>query len=83
MLTNNGNGRFVSNTVLNAGLTVTWGAAADLNGGGKVDLIAVLNYGESLVVFTNNGGGIFGSNANYSVGSHAGNNYPVNVAWRI
>jgi len=43
------------------------------------DLIAVLNYGESLVVFTNNGSGIIASNANYSIGSHPGNNYPVDV----
>jgi hypothetical protein len=42
-------------------------------------LIAVLNYGESLMIFTNNGSGFFGSNANYTIGSHPGNNYPVEV----
>ena len=84
VFTNNGAGRFGSNTIVNAGLTLTWGGAADVNGDGKADLIAVLNYGdavyhESLLVFTNKGGGIFGSNATYSVGSHPNNNYPVEM----
>src|ERR1700734_3768181 len=42
-------------------------AAADVNGDGKVDLISTGN-GNSLVVYTNNGSGIFVSNASYSVG---------------
>ena len=72
VLTNNGSGRFGSNTVLNTGLTVTWGTAADVNGDGKVDLIALENYGNAVVVFTNNSGGIFSSNASYAIGD-----YPV------
>jgi superoxide dismutase len=44
-------------------------AAADVNGDGWPDLICV-NYGDNTIsVFTNDGSGLFGSNATYSVGS--------------
>ena len=48
--------------------------AADINGDGNADLIcanegAVINPGNTLSVLTNNGGGGFGSNATYTVGS--------------
>ena len=52
--------------------------AADINNDGKVDLISANLSDSTLTVLTNNGNGIFGSNATYSVGS--GLNGPTSVA---
>jgi len=41
--------------------------AADVNGDGKVDLICAIEGSNKLLVLTNNGSGIFGSNASYAV----------------
>ena len=43
--------------------------ASDLNGDGKPDLVSVNEGDNSLTVFTNNGAGVFGSNATLVVGS--------------
>ena len=71
--TNSGSGLFVSNVTLNVGSGPRTVIAADINNDGKLDLICA-NYGFSgngntLTVLTNNGNGIFGSNATYVVGS--------------
>jgi hypothetical protein len=42
--------------------------AADVNGDGYIDLITANENGNTLSVLTNNGSGVFGSNATYSVG---------------
>jgi hypothetical protein len=42
--------------------------AADVNGDGKVDLISANNVNNTITVLTNNGKGVFGSNATYLVG---------------
>ena len=47
---------------------------ADVNGDGKLDLVSADYLSNSIVVCTNNGSGVFGSNAVYSVGSN-----PVSV----
>ena len=80
VLTNNGAGIFASNTTYTVGIGPYWVAAADVNGDGKADLI-VANQGSfsttppysssTLMVLTNNGSGVFGSNASYSVGTRA------------
>ena len=73
VLTNNGSGGFVlaSSPVVGSGPFMV--TTADVNGDGKVDLITA-NWGSSgggntLTVLTNNGSGIFGSNATLTVGS--------------
>ena len=73
VLTNNGSGIFG----LNATLILTAGAqpqvpiSTDINGDGKPDLITVNNSSPGLVtVFTNNGTGVFGLNATYTVGNN-------------
>jgi hypothetical protein len=48
--------------------------AADVNNDGKVDLIGANSLTNTLTVFTNNGAGVFGTNAIYTVG-----NKPVSV----
>ena len=70
VLTNNGFGAFGSNATINlgAGSQPYTVVAADINGDGKPDLIAPnVNLG-ALLVFTNNGSGVFGSNATVNVG---------------
>jgi hypothetical protein len=74
VFTNNGNGVFVCNTTLTVGgllSTLNCVAAADVNGDGKPDLISANTYSDNntLTVFTNNGSGVFGSNATLTVGS--------------
>ena len=71
VLTNNGSGGFGSNATLalSAGSFPYYVVAADINGDGKPDLIASDTFGIGLTVFTNNGSGIFGSNATLIVGS--------------
>ena len=49
--------------------------AADVNGDGKLELICVNSNANTLTILTNAGGGIYGSNATYAVGSG-----PVSVA---
>lgn len=72
VLTNNGNGIFGSNATYVVGSGPLSVMAADLNGDGKIDLVCA-NYGNgngnTLTVLTNNGKGIFGSNATYVVGA--------------
>jgi hypothetical protein len=43
--------------------------AADVNGDGKLDLISASSIGQSVTVLTNNGTGLFGSNATINVGT--------------
>jgi hypothetical protein len=43
-------------------------ATADINGDGKLDIISANGISNSITVFTNNGDGIFSSNATYNVG---------------
>lgn len=73
ILTNNGSGFFGSNAVLYVGdpalSTHVWVTAADVNGDSNVDLICVDSGENSLIVFTNNGSGAFGSNATLNVDS--------------
>ena len=75
IMTNNGSGIFSSNATLTVGLNPIFVAAADLNNDGKVDLICVNSYnnfatGNSLTIYTNTGGGIFGSNTTFNVGNN-------------
>ena len=71
VLTNNGSGAFGSNATLSAGtgfpvvgaVSVYSIAAADVNGDGKSDLIRANYSGFSLTLWTNNGSGMFSSNA--------------------
>jgi hypothetical protein len=71
--TNRGNGMFGSNATYTVGTGPVWVAAADINEDHRVDLIcANYNFGNSpgtLTVLTNNGFGVFGSNATYIVGN--------------
>lgn len=73
--TNNGSGGFGKNATLSVGYGPCCVAAADVNGDGKVDLISVnqgnpaMDIPDTLTVLTNNGSGVFGSNATLNVGS--------------
>jgi hypothetical protein len=71
VLTNNGSGVFGSNAayfVASSPARVSQVVATDVNGDGKLDLICdnTAYYG-SILVLTNNGSGVFGSNATYAV----------------
>jgi hypothetical protein len=75
VLTNNGSGGFALSATLPTGNTGNsaggypfWVAAADLNGDGKIDLISANFFANTLTVLTNNGSGVFGSNATLNVG---------------
>jgi hypothetical protein len=76
VLTNDGTGAFAlygSYPVGNEPLAVI---AADVNGDGAVDLISA-NRDDTLTVLTNNGGGIFSSNATLNLNSGSLSNPPV------
>ena len=74
VLTNDGSGQFVSNTTYAMPTSLSCLVAADVNGDGHADLITANadpmagTYQGILTVLTNNGSGIFGSNAIYTVG---------------
>jgi len=77
ILTNNGAGIFSSNATYAVGGSPATVAAVDINGDGKLDLIclnldAISFFGSTLSVLTNNGSGIFGSNATYTATSGPG-----------
>ncbi|MGA2246084.1 MAG: FG-GAP-like repeat-containing protein [Verrucomicrobiota bacterium] len=65
---------FAPGIPLNPGSGALSVVAVDVNGDGKLDLICANAYGSTLTVFTNNGAGIFGSNATITVGQ-----YPFSV----
>jgi hypothetical protein len=73
ILTNNGFGIFGSNTTVNLGLNLDNSitiAAADVYGHGKMDLICAYDPSSpngALLVLTNNGSGVFGSNVTLTV----------------
>jgi hypothetical protein len=75
ILTNNGSGVFGSNATLTVGMNPAFVVAADVRGSGKLDLISA-NFGSyggsgnTLTVLTNNGAGVFGSNATLIVGNN-------------
>src|ERR1017187_5380053 len=71
VFTNIGSGFFGynSNAIPFAITGLSWVSAADVNKDGKVDLICANHYGNTLMVLTNNGNGIFGSNATLNLGS--------------
>jgi hypothetical protein len=72
VLTNNGIGIFGSNATYTVGSEPMSVAALDLNGDGKLALVTA-NYGFStgntVTVLTNNGSGVYGSNATLVVGN--------------
>src|SRR5450756_1470465 len=66
---------FALTTITNVGPGPTYVAVADVNGDGKPDLICAnhdVSDGNTLTVLTNNGSGVFGSNATLTVGSGVG-----------
>ncbi len=70
VLTNNGSGGFGSNATISVNIGApgsgpVYVAAADVNGDDKLDLICA--NGDALTVLTNNGSGVFGSNATLTV----------------
>jgi len=72
ILTNNGFGMFGSNATLVAsiGATCVRAVSINTNNGSSLDLVAANNATlGTLSVFTNNGNGIFSSNATYAVGN--------------
>jgi hypothetical protein len=60
---------FAPGTTLNVGANPYSVVAVDVNGDGKLDLISANAGADTLTVLTNNGSGVFGSNATLSVGS--------------
>jgi hypothetical protein len=71
VLTNSGNGRFALSGTYQAGGVdgASCVTAADVNGDGKVDLIAANNSGGTVLVLTNNGSGGFALSGTYAVGN--------------
>jgi len=69
VLTNAGSGLFVSNATYTVGSDSVAVVAADVNGDGKPDVIAVNRSGSTLSVLTNNGTGAFGSNTTLNASS--------------
>lgn len=71
VLTNNGSGVFGSNATYHVGNQPVSVVAVDVNGDGKLALVTA-NYGSAsgntLTVLTNNGSGVYGSNATLVVG---------------
>jgi hypothetical protein len=72
VLTNNGNDGFVASAsyTVSSPLRIYPRSCIpmDVNGDGKVDLVCANSGTNTLLVLTNNGSGIFGSNATYTVG---------------
>ena len=82
VLTNNGSGDFGPNATLNVANGPDYVTVADVNEDGKPDLISVngaVTAPETLMIFTNNGSGVFGSNATLNVNATSGNTFPINV----
>jgi hypothetical protein len=81
IMTNNGHGEFGSNAVFSAGFLSGTVTAADLNNSGKPDLIwtDITEPHPRMIVYTNNGSGIFGSNAVYATGNSPGPPLAVDV----
>ena len=69
IFTNNGSGIFGSNAMVNLPNPPTWVVAADIDSSGKPALITSCGPGPStngsVIVFTNNGFGVYGLNATY------------------
>lgn len=70
--TNAGDGIFVSNATYNVGTAsqISAPAIADINGDGKPDLVTLNAGNNTVLIFTNAGGGILVSNASYAVGNY-------------
>jgi hypothetical protein len=75
LLTNNGSGVFSFSATLQVGPAPVCVVAVDITGDGKLDLISANLFANppmvanTLTVLTNNGSGVFGSNATLNVGS--------------
>ena len=84
VLTNNGTGIFGSNATYTVGSEPMSVAAVDLNGNGKLALVTA-NYGSAagntLTVLTNNGSGVYGSNATLVVGNRAHKRHCGGYQW--
>ena len=76
VLTNDGTGAFALSGSYPVGKEPLAIVAADVNGDGAVDLVSA-NRGDTLTVLTNNGGGIFSSNATLNMNSGSMSNPPV------
>jgi FG-GAP-like repeat len=71
VLTNDGHGNYSPSATLNegSGQSPQSVAAADLFNRGRPDLISANSQNASFTIWTNSGGGIFGSNTTFSVGT--------------